>query len=138
MTLFKFNIQNLVVAILSEVYIAIQRHNEAVWDRFITRMWIRELQQSNSIWNKYTSAAINLLKAPFSKTVVANERESRQFILEYDEGELDDMADKFEEDRTQKSSKDIWETMQGMNAQLNQIQQAIKKLESNNTDQNKD
>ena len=70
---------------MSEVYISLQGNNETAWERFITRMWIDNINNNDFFmvtWNKIVSKVYKP-KAP---------QENIQIMMQYKEDELSDVA----------------------------------------------
>jgi hypothetical protein len=105
----------LVVAILSEVYIAIQAHNEKAWERFITRMWIDNISKSDIF-----TIITNFVLSKYNRTAPA---ENSQKFIKYEDDELAEIALQY---RTTLSPPDgVLEKLTAVQAQLDLMQKEL-------------
>jgi len=141
-------LMNLLVAILSEVYINTQGQNEAAWERFITKLWIENVENPNAFFlTRLISSLLHQTNRLFQITVLTakhrvqmyrSKRKSQRnlnedFVLqddyqvpteiEYEDADLDELAEQLREKRVNKTTNDVY-------GQINTLEKRLAALET--------
>ena len=146
---------NLLVAIMSEVYIAVQGRNETAWERYITKLWIDNVENANAfiltrligrvlhdlnIWFQRIkfrltpSQASSLLKNNKNNNGGAVLRdplaEEITTTIEYEDHDLDELAEEMREKRINKTTTDIYDQVSKVQTKLETMDPLQKKIDA--------
>jgi len=151
-------LMNLLVAILSEVYMQSQSQNEAAWERYITKLWIENVENPNAFFLTRSISALlhhtnrlfqySVLTIKFNLQQYQSRRKSSRNLeaelaladeyqvsteIEYEDADLDELAEQLREKRINKTTNDVFGQVSALDkrfAELDNLKTKIDAMDS--------